>query len=203
MLAHLFRFRHDGPVAEADERAGAEGNRPRSGRAAALLGLGRCARLRDGEARSPLEAAGAGVGPSRSRHRPPSTWINESSPIPSDERRVAIAAEAGADQDGSGGESGQLPSPTSPEGRERSRGYGGRSGRSGPELGGVQNGLARIPILYEGRNSYLVGAAENRASFRSRISCRHRHDQTGEAGHQLRHHSAGPHHLRCPGSWRS
>ena len=35
----------------------------------------RCARLRHGEARSPLEAAGAGVGPSRSRHRPPSTWI--------------------------------------------------------------------------------------------------------------------------------
>ena len=44
--------------------------------------FGRCARLRDSEARSPLEAAGAGVGPSRSRHRPPSTWIIESSPIP-------------------------------------------------------------------------------------------------------------------------
>jgi len=63
--------------------------------------LGTCARFRDGEARSPLEAAGAGVGPSRSRHRPPSAWIIERLPIPSDERRVAIAAEADADQDGS------------------------------------------------------------------------------------------------------
>jgi hypothetical protein len=34
-----FRYRHDGPNAEADERGGAEANRPRSGRAAALLGF--------------------------------------------------------------------------------------------------------------------------------------------------------------------
>ncbi len=39
MLAHAFRFRQNGLVEEADERGGAEGNRPRSGRAAALLGL--------------------------------------------------------------------------------------------------------------------------------------------------------------------
>jgi len=57
----------------------------------------RCARLRDGEARSPLEAAGAGVGQSRSRHRPPPTWIIESSPVPPDERRVAKAADANGD----------------------------------------------------------------------------------------------------------
>ena len=62
-----------------------------------FLALGTCARLRDGEARSPLEAAGAGVGPSRSRHRPPSTWISVSSLVPSDERKVAGAADAGAD----------------------------------------------------------------------------------------------------------
>jgi len=43
VLAHAFRCRHDGLVGEADERDGAEGNRPRSGRAAALLGLDSCA----------------------------------------------------------------------------------------------------------------------------------------------------------------
>jgi hypothetical protein len=83
------RFRHDSLVAEADERDGADGNRPRSGRAAALLGLCQVRRLRDGEARSPLEAARAGVGLSRSRHRAPSTWMIECSPVPPDERRVA------------------------------------------------------------------------------------------------------------------
>ena len=43
MLAHSFRCRHDGQDAEADVRAGAEGNRRRSGRAAALLGFAWCA----------------------------------------------------------------------------------------------------------------------------------------------------------------
>ncbi len=98
MLAHAIRFRHDGPVGQADEWARSEANRPRSGRAAAPLGFDRCAGLRDGEARSPLEAAGAGVGPSRSRHRPPSIWIIERSPVPSDERTVAGAADAGTDR---------------------------------------------------------------------------------------------------------
>jgi hypothetical protein len=50
-------------------------------------------RLRDGEARSRLEVAGAGVGLSRSRHRPPSEWITESAPVPPDGRKVAKAAE--------------------------------------------------------------------------------------------------------------
>ena len=58
----VLRRRNDGLVEEADERAGAEGNRPRSGRAAALLGLRQLRRLRDDEARSPWKAAGAGVG---------------------------------------------------------------------------------------------------------------------------------------------
>ena len=53
-----------------------------------------CAGLRDGETRSPLEAARAGVGPSRSRHGPPSTWIIEISPDPLGERRVAEGADA-------------------------------------------------------------------------------------------------------------
>jgi hypothetical protein len=36
VLAHVLRFRQNGLVEEADERGGAEANRPRSGRAAAL-----------------------------------------------------------------------------------------------------------------------------------------------------------------------
>ena len=35
----FLRRRHDDLVEDADERGGAEGNRPRSGRAAALLGF--------------------------------------------------------------------------------------------------------------------------------------------------------------------
>ena len=44
------------------------------------------------------EAAGAGVGPSRSRHRPPSTRIIEITPIPPDERRMAETADTDADE---------------------------------------------------------------------------------------------------------
>jgi hypothetical protein len=152
VLAHAFRCRHDGLAAEADERAGAEGNRPRSGRAAALLGFAMVRRLRDGEAPSPWEAAGAGVGPSRSRHRPPSSWIIGTSPVPQAGRKVARAAEAGAEQ--------QHPRPKWPAAGDphRRRAASGavetESGVTGcraPELDRVQNGHLRIPI--HGRRS--------------------------------------------------
>jgi hypothetical protein len=109
-----------------------------------------CAELRDGEARSPWEAAGAGVGPSRSRHRPPSTWIIENSPVPPDERRVPGAADADADQHTS--EADCQPAGAHIVGRaqpEPSRRRAER-GRRMPDQGVVQNGHLRIPIHYEG-----------------------------------------------------
>jgi hypothetical protein len=96
-----------------------------------FLALDRCARLRDNEARSPLEAAGAGVGPSRSRHRPPSTWLIESSPVPPDERTVAGAAGAGVEQDTIEGEVASCWRPALSEERKPSRRDGERSGGAG------------------------------------------------------------------------
>jgi hypothetical protein len=69
-----------------------------------FLGLRQLRRLRDGETRSPWAAAGAGVGLSRSRHRLPTRWIIERSPVPADERSVAKAAEADVEQHTCGAE---------------------------------------------------------------------------------------------------
>ena len=59
------------PTSEAEQRAIGHGVAVRQ----RFSAFDWCDRLRDGEPRSPREAAGAGVGRSRSRHRPPSTWI--------------------------------------------------------------------------------------------------------------------------------
>ena len=86
-----------------------------------FLGLRQLRRLRDGETRSPWAAAGAGVGLSRSRHRPPTPWIIERSPVPSDGRRVAKAAEADVDQHTCGAEVASCRRTASSGRRKRSR----------------------------------------------------------------------------------
>ena len=113
--------------------------------------FGWCDRLRDGEPRSLREAAGAGVGRSRSRHRPPSEWIIESSPVPPDERRVAggrltrvsISTHPTAKWPAAGAHivGGPLREPSRHRAALR---------RSASDLDRVQNCLARIPIHYEG-----------------------------------------------------
>ena len=65
------------PTRGAEQRAIGHGVAVRQGFSASAW----CAGLRDGEARSPWEAAGGGGGRSRRRHRPPSPWIIEGSPI--------------------------------------------------------------------------------------------------------------------------
>jgi hypothetical protein len=78
-------------------------------------------RLRYGETRSPPAAAGAGVGLSRSRHRPPTPWIIERSPVPSDGRRVAKAAEADGEEHTCGAEVTSCRRTASSGRRKRSR----------------------------------------------------------------------------------
>jgi excisionase family DNA binding protein len=117
--------------------------------------LARCARLRDGEARSPWEAAGAGVGPSRSRHRPPSSWTIESSPVPAAERKVPGAAEADGHQHTSEAEVASCW--RSHRRRAASGAVEAESGigRRVSELGRVQNRHLKIPIHYEGGLTFL------------------------------------------------
>jgi hypothetical protein len=100
----LLQWPSSRPNAEADERVGAEGNRSRKWPCGSASRPCQLRRLRDGETRSPWAAAGAGVGLSRSRHRPPTPWIIERSPVPSDGRRVAKPAEADGEQHTCGAE---------------------------------------------------------------------------------------------------
>jgi len=151
------------PTSEAEQRAIGHGVAVRQ----RFSAFDRCARLRDGEARSPLEAAGAGVGPSRSRHGPPSTWIIESPPVPSVERKVAIAAESGADQHTSEAEVASYWRL-----HRRKEATGAVEAESGgtarvPDLGFVQNCAARIPIHYEGGIAFL----EMNGGFMRLIDC--------------------------------
>ena len=155
VLAHVLRFRQNGLVGQADERDGAEGNRPRSGRATALLGFGQ---VRWTSRRRSTITMGGG----RSRRRPQPEPAPAAVPLdhrefadPAIRAQVARAADAGADQHTSEAEVASCWRPRRREGATRAvEAESGGTGRV-PDLGVVQNCAVRIPNHYEGDIAFL------------------------------------------------